>query len=260
MTHDLARAIADGLQSRRFGRPLYVYEQVGSTNDEAATLAAQGAGEGATVLAVAQTGGRGRRRRAWSSPAGGLWLSIVLRPSLPAERWPLVGFAAAVGAGWAVEDITPARVRLKWPNDLMVDERKLGGVLVEARGTALVAGIGLNANIALETLAPEVRLVATSLLAVLGRAVDLAALARTLLERFEGVYDLLTSDADVVLARWRERDLTRGRHVRISDAQELEGVAEDVDQTGALLVRTAEGVRRVVAGDVSVRTGSVPRE
>jgi BirA family biotin operon repressor/biotin-[acetyl-CoA-carboxylase] ligase len=239
---------------------LYVYEQVASTNDEAATLAAQGAREGATVLAVAQTGGRGRRSRAWSSPAGGLWLSIVLRPALPAERWPLVGFAAAVGAGRAVEDITSVRVRLKWPNDLMVDEHKVGGVLVEARGPVLIAGIGLNANIEPETFAPDVRRVATSLSAVLGRSVDLVALARALLERFEAVYELLTGETDVVLAMWRARDLTRGRSVRISGAQELEGVAEDVDQTGALLVRTADGLRRVVAGDVSVRTVSTPRE
>ncbi len=258
MREDLASAIKAGLQSRRFGQRLYVYAQVGSTNDEAATLAAEGAAEGTAVLAVEQSGARGRRQRAWLSPAGGLWLSIVLRPSLPADQRPLVGFAASVGAARAVEEIAHVRVGLKWPNDLMVGEQKLGGVLMESRGPAVIVGIGINANIALDHFPPEIRPIATSLLAVLARPVDLAALARALLEQLEGTYDLLAVSAEEVLAGWRERDLTRGRQVRLSGAEDLEGVAEDVDRTGALLVRTGAGIRRIVAGDVSLRSVSVP--
>ena len=258
MREDLASAITAGLRSRRFGQRLHVYARVGSTNDEAATLAAQGAAEGTTVVAAEQIGGRGRRKRAWLSPAGGLWLSVVLRPALPADQWPLVGFAAGIGAARAVEEIAHVRVGLKWPNDLMIDERKLGGVLVEARGPAVMAGIGINANIALDDFPPDIRPIATSLLAVLARPVDLAALARALLEQFESVYDLLALNADDVLAGWRERDLTRGRQVRVSGAEDLGGVAEDVDRTGALLVKTSTGIRRIVAGDVSVRAVSVP--
>ncbi len=257
MREDLASAIKAGLRSRRFGQRLHVYAQVGSTNDEAATLAAQGAAEGTTVLAVKQTGARGRRQRAWLSPAGGLWLSVVLRPALPADQWPLVGFAAGVGAAGAVEEIAHVRVGLKWPNDLMLGEQKLGGVLMESRGPAVIAGIGVNANIALDHFPPDLRPIATSLLDVLAHPVDLAALARALLEQFERVYDLLALHAEDVLAGWRERDLTRGRQVRLSGAQELEGVAEDVDRTGALLVRTGTGIRRIVAGEVSVRSVSV---
>ena len=257
MNEDLAAAITAGLRTRRFGQRLQVYAQVGSTNDEATTLAAQGAPEGTTVLAVEQIGARGRRQRAWLSPPGGLWLSVVLRPALSADQWPLVGFAAGVGAARAVEEIAHIRVGLKWPNDLMVGERKLGGVLVEARGPAAIAGIGINANITLDRLPPDIRPIATSLHAVLARPVDLAALARTVLEQFERVYDLLAQNAQDVLAGWRERDLVRGRQVRLSGAQELEGVAEDVDHAGALLVRTDAGIRRIVAGDVSLRTVSV---
>jgi BirA family biotin operon repressor/biotin-[acetyl-CoA-carboxylase] ligase len=165
----------------------------------------------------------------------------------------LVGFAAAVGAAGAVEEIAPIRVGLKWPNDLIIGEQKLGGVLVETRGPAVIVGIGINANIAPDDFPPDLRPNATSLLAVLAHPIDLAALARALLEQFEHAYDLLARNADVVLARWRERDLTRGRQVTLSGAQELEGVAEDVDHTGALLVRTGEGIRRVIAGEVSLR-------
>ena len=254
----MASAIKAGLRSCRFGQRLHAYAQVGSTNDTAAALATQGAAEGTAVFAVEQTGGRGRRQRAWLSPAGGLWLSVVLRPALPAEQWPLVGLAAGVGAARAVEEIAPVRVGLKWPNDLMIDEQKLGGVLVEARGPAVIAGIGINANIPLDRFPPDLRASATSLLARLAQPVDLAALARAVLEQFEGVYDLLALNAEGVLADWRERDLTRGRQVRLSGHEDLEGVAEDVDRTGALLVRTDAGIRRIVAGEVSLRTVGVP--
>ncbi len=257
MREDLASAIKAGLRSRRFGQRLHVYAQVGSTNDEAATLAAQGAAEGTAVLAVEQVGARGRRQRAWLSPAGGLWLSVVLRPVLPAEQWPLVGFAASVGAAWAVQEIAHVRVGFKWPNDLMIGERKLGGVLMEARGPAVIAGIGINVNIAVDHFPPDIRPIATSLLSVLAHPVDLPALARTLLEQFERTYDLLALNTEDVLAGWRARDLTRGRRVRLSGAEDLEGVAEDVDRTGALLVRTGAGIRRIVVGDVSLRSVSV---
>jgi BirA family biotin operon repressor/biotin-[acetyl-CoA-carboxylase] ligase len=256
---DLASAIKAGLRSRRFGQKLHVYAQVGSTNDEAATLAAQGAAEGTTVLAVEQMGARGRRKRPWLSPPGGLWLSVVLRPALPTDQWPLVGFAASVGAARAVDEIAQARVGLKWPNDLMVGERKLGGVLTEARGPAVIAGIGINVNIASDHFSPEIRSIATSLLDILARPVDLAVLARALLEHFERVYDLLALNTEDVLAAWRERDLMRGRQVRLSGAEDLNGVAEGVDRTGALLVRTGTGIRRIVAGDVSVRAVALQR-
>ncbi len=258
MREDLASAIQAGLRSRRFGQSLHVYPQVGSTNDEAATLAAQGAAEGTTVLGVEQIGARGRRQRAWLSPAGGLWLSVVLRPALPTDQWPLVGFAAGVGAARAVEEIAHVTVGLKWPNDLMIGERKLGGVLMEVRGPAVIVGIGINANLALDHFPPDIRSIATSLLAALARPVDLAALARALLEQFERAYDLLAHNPEEVLAGWRERDLTRGQQVRLSGAEDLEGVAEGVDRTGALLVRTGAGIRRIVAGDVSLRSVSVP--
>lgn len=254
----LAGAIEAGLRTRRFGRPLSVCERVGSTNDEAVTLARQGAGEGTTVIAGVQTGGRGRRGRAWHSPAGGLWLSVVLRPRLAREQWPLLGLAASAGAADGVGEVARLPVRLKWPNDLLIEERKLGGVLIETSGTAAIAGIGINANVPPGALDSAIR--GTSLLGRLGHPVDLAELACAVLGRFEWHYDLLHRDPGALLARWRARDATLGRQVRVWGAQEVEGVAEDVDDRGALLVRTPEGLQRVVAGDVSLRTAETPVE
>lgn len=253
----------------RFGRPLRAYERVGSTNDLARALADQGAPEGATVVAAEQTGGRGRRGRSWHSPAGGLWLSVVLRPTLGAAQWPLVGFAASVGAAAAVEDATGVPVALKWPNDLMASGRKLGGVLVEAHGTpraraarskrsALIVGIGINANFSPGDLPPAISARAVSLLELLGHPVDLATLAGSVLMQFERRYDLLQQDPDALLAQWRVRDFMVGRVVSISGAHTLEGTVEGVDASGGLLVRTAAGVQRVAAGEVSLRNADGP--
>ncbi len=255
-----AGAIEQGLTTRCFGRPVRVVGRVESTNDEGAALGAQGAPEGTAVIAQVQTGGRGRRGRTWLSPAGGLWLSVVLRPRLPVEQWPLVGFAAAVGAAEAVKEIAGVQARVKWPNDLLADDRKLGGILIETSGTAAIAGVGINANVPPDALDSEVRMTATSLLGLLGHPVDLAALARAVLGQFERRYDLLHSDPDALLAQWREHDVTLGRYVQVWGAQEVEGMAEDVDDRGALLVSTPEGLRRVLAGDVSLRMAQIPQE
>src|SRR3989441_8221229 len=109
-------AIQRGLSTRRFGRPVIVHESVRSTNDEAGALAQQGASEGTTVIARIQTTGRGRRGRAWLSPAGGLWLSVVLRPQVPLEQWPPGGPAASARAAAAVREVALLQARVKWPN------------------------------------------------------------------------------------------------------------------------------------------------
>ncbi len=248
-----AGALAARLRTRAFGRPLVVLDQVGSTNDRARELADAGAGEGTTVIARVQTGGRGRHGRRWVSPAGGLWMSVVLRPGLPVPQWPLAGFAAALAAADAVQEVAGVSAGLKWPNDLVVAGRKLGGVLVEAAGSAAVVGVGVNADIDPDALPADLRRTATTLRALTGTGVDLAALAARLLEHFEEYYGLLHQDPAAVVAAWRRRSVTLGQPVRTTGGREVEGVAEDVDGTGALLVRTEAGLVRVVAGEVSLR-------
>ncbi|MGH2397309.1 MAG: biotin--[acetyl-CoA-carboxylase] ligase, partial [bacterium] len=127
-----ANAIHDGLRTQRLGWPLLVYQSVGSTNDVAREMAEAHAPEGAAALAGEQTGGRGRKGSAWASPSGGLWLSIVLRPTIPLEAWPLIGFAAGAGVAAALESVSGRTIQLKWPNDVILESRKVGGILVES--------------------------------------------------------------------------------------------------------------------------------
>ncbi len=252
-------AVAAGLQTKRMGQPLHWFDQLTSTNDIAQAFAEAGAPEGTAVLAGEQTGGRGRLGRRWASPPGGLWLSVVLRPSPPATEWPRFGFAASVAATSAIEAVTQIPVRLKWPNDLIVEGRKLGGVLVEATGAYVVVGIGINVNVRRDLLPPEIRPVATSLLEWVGHPVDLVELTQEVLRALERYYQLVQDDPHAVLEQWKVRSVTLGRQVRVIDsAQAFEGVAESVDDQGALIVRTDTGLRRVFASDVSVREPQVP--
>lgn len=245
--------VAQGLRTMRFGRPLSVLGRVDSTNEVAKELAEQGASEGTAVIAREQTAGRGRLGRPWRSPPGGLWMSVVLRPVLPASQWPLLGFAAALAAAEAIEGVAGVPTQLKWPNDLIAGGRKVGGILVEAGGTYAVAGIGINANVTIDQVDSELAATATSLETLRGGPVDLPALAREVLSQFERFYDVLTKEPAAILQRWRERSTILGRRVQIVGVQTFEGLAEDVDMEGALLVRTLSGVQRVYAGEVSLR-------
>ncbi len=255
-----AEAFLKGLAPQTIGRPLYVFGVVESTNDTARALAEQGATEGTVVLAGEQRAGRGRLGRAWASPPGGLWLSVVLRPRRPPHEWSRFAFATSVAVASALERTLAVPVRVKWPNDLMLSGRKLGGVLVEAAGAVAIVGIGLNANVRLSALPPSLRAVATSLEEWLGHAVDLVSVTQEILRQLDVAYRLALEAPEEVMAQWRGRSITLGRRVQVRGVTTaFEGVAETIDEDGALLVRTASGLQRVVASDVSVRATEAGR-
>lgn len=242
------------------GRDIRWYETLPSTNGLARRLAEHGVPEGTVVVAERQTAGRGRLGRSWTSPAGGIWLSVVLRPALPIDRFPLIGLAACDATARTIEEMTGLRARLKWPNDVLVEGRKVAGLLLEAGPASeaepawLVVGIGLNANVAPEALPDRPYYPATSLQAVLGRPVDRGRLLRALLRVLDGDYqELSRGGGAAALGRWRARSETLGRYVRVATAAAtVEGLAAGVDESGALLIRADDGTqRRIVAGEVT---------
>ncbi|HEY8345895.1 MAG TPA: biotin--[acetyl-CoA-carboxylase] ligase [Symbiobacteriaceae bacterium] len=254
-----------GMTTRSFGRQIVYRPSVGSTNDLAKELARSGAPEGLLVVADEQTAGRGRMGRTWQTPRGSaLAMSLVLRPNLPPHEAPRITLVAAVAVAEAVQEVTGLTVGIKWPNDLQIGGRKVCGILTEMeaemdRIAFVVCGMGLNVNLSREEFPPELRDTATSLMAELGRRVLRAPLVQAIMARFEATYDrLLAGDFAGVLDRWRAFSVTLGRPVQVflpTGETALEGVAEDVDPEGALLVRTPEGVlRRVLAGEVSIRS------
>jgi len=217
-----------------------------STNDRARDLAGEGR-EDVVVLADKQTGGRGRLDRAWASPSGGVWLSLLVRPDVPPARAPLFTLAAAVATARAARE-TGAEAAIKWPNDVLVGGRKLAGVLTEIDGEAdrvswLVVGVGVNANVDPGDIPGEAA--ATSLRAEVGD-VDRRVLTQRLVEEFHA----LRTDTDTVLPAWREHAATLGRRVRVeTPGGEVVGEAVDVASPGSLVVETAGGRVEVTAGD-----------
>jgi BirA family biotin operon repressor/biotin-[acetyl-CoA-carboxylase] ligase len=219
-------------------------ESIGSTNDRARELAADGE-DGVVVLADEQTGGRGRLDRAWSAPSGGVWLSLVLRPDLPPAHAPVLTLAAAVAIARAARE-RGADAAIKWPNDVLVGDRKLAGILTEMEGEAdrvswVVVGTGVNANIEAEALLEG----ATSLRAEVGDVVR-----RTFVQDVLEAFHDLAGDPESVLPAWRELSATLGQRVRIeTPTGEVVGEAVDVEFPGTLVVETEAGVERVHTGD-----------
>jgi BirA family biotin operon repressor/biotin-[acetyl-CoA-carboxylase] ligase len=202
--------------------------------------AAAGAAHGTFVVTDVQTAGRGRLGRSWEAPPGAnVCLSMVVRAGLPPGRLPLVCLLAAV----AVAEVAGPSYGIKWPNDVLaVDGRKVAGILAEVEGDALVVGIGVNVRAA-----PPLS-TATLLGPGHDRSMLVAGIVRGLLDGIP----TLARDPAPLLARWRERAQTLGRRVRIGA---IEGTAEDIDPSGALLVRTDLGIRKVLAGDVEMIGG-----
>ncbi|HEX8907929.1 MAG TPA: biotin--[acetyl-CoA-carboxylase] ligase [Anaeromyxobacteraceae bacterium] len=247
------------LNTHDLGQALHWYEEVGSTNDVAKELAEEGALHGEVVVAERQTAGRGRRGRSWSSPPRrNLYLSVILRPELPPARAPEVTLLASVAVCQAVRQAGVAAA-IKWPNDVLVSGRKLAGVLTEMAAEVervqwLVVGIGVNVNADRDDFPEELRELATSLRLERGQPVPRVLFAAALLTALEEWLDRHADEGFApVRAAWREMSDTLGREVRVrSGGADLVGVAEDVDESGALLVRTAQGLERVVSGDVEM--------
>jgi BirA family biotin operon repressor/biotin-[acetyl-CoA-carboxylase] ligase len=222
------------------------HQSIDSTNRRARDLAARGEAD-VVVLADRQTGGRGRLDREWASPPGGIWLSILLRPDVPPTRAPLFTLAGAVATARAVRE-AGVDARIKWPNDVLVDGRKLAGILTEMEGEAdriswLIVGIGVNANVDAAAL-PGDQPVATLREAV--GDVDRRAVTQRLLAEFHRLAD----DPDAVLPAWRDLASTLGRRVRITaSGEQVVGEAVDVVDPGTLVVDIGDGRRRVSAGD-----------
>ena len=258
---DIAAALGRTVDRRGlFGQPTYYFSETRSTNDVAAALAERGAPEGATVIACAQTAGRGRFGRGWFSPPGaGLYVSIVFRNP---RAVPLLTLAGGVAVADGVRAATGLPVSLKWPNDVVVEAgrggrwRKLAGVLAEASsGTGglehVVLGFGVNLRPA--AYPPLIADRATSIEAELGRVPDAAAvLAETLCMLAAYNEAIHAGDASSLLDRWRAlAPSARGATVQWAAAgRELTGITAGIDDTGALLVQAGGRMERIISGEL----------
>ena len=225
------------------------FPTIDSTNTWVMEQARQGAAEGLVAVAEEQTAGRGRLGRTWVSPPGGsLLMSLLLRPvDLPMDKLHLATAAVAMAGADAVALIAEVRPSLKWPNDLLIGDRKLAGVLTEVEGDAVVVGIGINCTWP-DELPPEVADVAIAANHAAGRPVHTGDVLDALLERLDSRLD---EGWDAIAREYKARCETVGRDVRVELPDgSFTGLAAEVEDDGALIVITDDGPRRVVAGDV----------
>lgn len=245
---------------RLTGREIIFFPSAGSTNTLAADLAAQGAPEGTVVIADSQTAGRGRLGRSWFSPPGAnLYMSVILRPRLSPAESLLLTLMTAVACAHALSGMLPSGPAVKWPNDLIVNRRKLGGILTEMRADRsslhfAIVGIGINVNTKIADMSEDLRGTATSLAEESGRPESRLKVTSEVLNHLDHWYSLLTAGRRrEILDAWRSLSASLGTMVRVTNGPDLlTGYAEDIDEYGYLIVRTGAGPQRITAGDVEI--------
>ena len=257
----VSAALRGGLFTHVVGRRLLFLQEVTSTMDEAARRADSGAEEGTVVVAENQMAGRGRQGRSWVSGQGNLYLSVVFRPTL--EALPLISILAGVAAARAIRKVTGLDTRIKWPNDLMLDGKKTGGILVESvvEGTNVnYAILGVGINVDLNTAhQKEISGFATALNAAAGSAVPREDVLRQLLHDLDSLYFQVTQGRSP-LPEWRTLLETLGQRVRVGWGGNFHtGLAEDVDELGNLQLRLDDGrLVTLTAGDVTLHDPGLP--
>ncbi|MDH7564762.1 MAG: biotin--[acetyl-CoA-carboxylase] ligase [Candidatus Bathyarchaeota archaeon] len=259
--------IHEGLCTKHIGARIIFLHETSSTNDLAKELAFSGSPEGTVVLAEAQTNGRGRLGREWVSPRGGLYFSVILRPRLAASEAAKLVFAAGLAVVEALDELYCLRTETKWPNDVIVNGRKVCGILSEMNMRNglmdfVVVGFGVNANFDIKKALPEPLWAnATSLWTELGRKIELGALFKEVLERLEKLYNsFLKNGSSPVLREWKKHAAFFGEYVEVISGNEyLSGLALDIEDDGSLTIKLDDGkVKHVFAGDVSLRRKSNP--
>lgn len=260
----LPAEIRFGLATKDFGRSVEVVPVTASTNLLARAAAERGAPHGHLVVAEEQTQGRGRRGRAWISPPGGLWFSLVLRDGFSVGELPLLSGAVGVAVAETLARVG-LEVGIKWPNDILVAGKKCGGILLELAGESdalayTVVGIGLDVNVRPGERDPTLARVTTSLAAELGRPVDRRLLLQDLLVQLERWCGAVRAAPAEILAAWRARDALAGRRVRLRQGDAvLEGEAAGIADDGGLRLRLPHGtVITRWSGDVSLSDGEEP--
>ena len=252
---ELGAALAAG----RIGKKFHYFAEVASTNAHARALAKQGAAESEIVIAEAQSQGRGRLGRRWQSPPyANLYFSVILRPKLAPADAPQITLMAAVAVVETVGSFIPQTANIKWPNDILVDGKKLAGILTEAALTServeyVILGIGVNLNYRVDQMAEEIRARATSIAELTGKLANRESFLGRLIQALDRCYgELEESGFEPMARRWSAHFALLGRRVRVELLdQVVSGRARGIDRDGALVIEDETGARhRVIAGDV----------
>jgi BirA family biotin operon repressor/biotin-[acetyl-CoA-carboxylase] ligase len=245
---------------REVAHEILLFDRVDSTNQIALEMASNGMPGGLVILAESQEKGKGRLGRTWFSPEGvNLYFSLFLRPHQASREFPLFSLATSVALVEAIERVTGLSPAIKWPNDIILNHKKVAGILLESESgggqtAPLVIGIGVNVNLDLAAIPPELQSTAGSLKMALGQEVDRTVLTCTLLETLsEQILLLQEGKTDLLIQAMKQKCQTLGKKVRVdTPRQAFEGRAEEIQEDGGLLIRMGDGkLRKILVGDIT---------
>ncbi len=256
--------LKQSLDGKFIGHQLHYYDEIGSTNDEAFRLGLAGVPEGTVLIANSQSAGKGRMQRVWHSPAGSnIYTSIILRPEITPARTPQISILAGVAIAEVLESYCPDRIKLKWPNDVLIDGKKVCGILSQVKTVAsavdfIVLGIGINVNISYNEFLKEICNLATSLAIETGREISRQELIIRLYENLAKWYkQLLQNGFNPIKERWLSLSPMIGEMVQVKFQEEaVSGKAIGLDDDGSLILLTADNKEiKVSAGDTTIIKG-----
>jgi BirA family biotin operon repressor/biotin-[acetyl-CoA-carboxylase] ligase len=251
----ISGAIDEMSDGKRFGSRLFHLSSVDSTNAFARTLVSKKEDDpdGTVVIAYEQTGGKGRKERKWSSPPGGIYISLIIGLA-SAENAGLLNVLSALPVAKAIGKLNQD-CRIKWPNDLVIGDKKVGGILgelVSGDTQYAIIGIGINSNIPVSKLPEDIRDKSTSLMDEVGREVPNPNLVDQIIQEYHGfIRTFIKGEVDELLLEYRRLSIVLGKRVVIKGLEEtLEGVAEDIGDDGSLMLKVGEEIRKLLEGDV----------
>ena len=254
--------ITAGLNTKFIGKKVYYYDSIDSTQTQAIKLAKEKKENGSVIIAQKQTGGRGRLGRKWVSPKGGIWISVILHPEFNITATMLFPVAASLALALAIEQCTKIKPKLKWPNDLTINGKKIAGTLVDIslesnKTENLVLGVGINFDVNIsqikKTLEKSPKFYGAESIKKYDNNAQPIMLIQTFLQELEKICEKLTdAQYDEITKEWTKRSSTIGNEIKISDGSEdIRGKAIRIDQDGALVITNKSKTRRIMVGDVS---------
>ena len=252
--------ISQSLATTKFGHPLYYYDATGSTNNEAKTHALNGDPEGTLIVANEQTAGRGRFNRRWFTPKGsGLAVSFILRSKLSNHQISQIPMLGGLATAYAIEQICNISPKLKWPNDIWIEQKKIAGILVETSYTEnlpewQILGVGINVNSRpLKVTNPSYDV--PCLAAIIGHKVDRVNLLQQLVHNVGLLYSQL--DQNSIREEWQNRMLWKNQYIEVIDSghNPIEGIALGIESNGALIIQLSNGDQlKIYSGEIRLKS------
>ena len=257
-----ASEIAKDLNTEYIGKNLYIYKEVSSTNTIAKFLSMNGVENGTVVISEKQTKAKGRSGKSWESPLGGVWLSIILNPNVDHSKIPLITLATGVAVAKTLENIGVENPEIKWPNDIMINGKKVCGILTEAVAKfntieSVIIGVGIDANLDVEQFPEDLQEGTTTLKEVLGREGNENSLIKTFLEEFEKISEQFIHEGyEDILKEWRKRSYSIGKIVEVREPFNTyyDAYVIGIGKEGALVVEKSDGtLEKVISGECIIK-------